>query len=142
MGANVSVRWPGINQSEEDDQPSFAQDCHAYADWIARVKSSWLASWNLRLHGLSALLSVFPSEVPEEAISWTTPSALESAAESLRHSLTESVPFALKIARIYVRGPGVAPAHIELAADLADVARIGKYARDHGAQKVSLSVGW
>ena len=142
VGASITVHWPGITEADEADQPDFMQDCHAYADLMTTVVSGWFIAWGLRRRGLGALLSFYSSESPDSSISWTTPAALEAAAESLRFSLTAKVPFALRLAERYRHGPGVEPQHVELAADLADVASIAQYARARGARQVTLLVGW
>ena len=142
MGASIRVRWPGITEADETDQPDFAQDCHAYADWMTDVVSSWLLRWKLRWHRLKPLLSFHSAEASDGEIAWTTPAELKAAAASLRTSLLERRPFAMALARHYRKGPGVESPNVELATDLADVATIAEYCHARGAQRMTLVVGW
>jgi hypothetical protein len=142
MGASIYGYWPGASEEQQSGNPGFANDCHAYADWLTSMVSSRWLSWRLRRKGYAPLLSFHTIDTSDDHIEWTTPSELRQAARELRAGLLRGDPFMKGLVRLYRKGPGIQEPHIELAQDLQDVASIAEYAEQSGAKQITLTVGW
>ena len=143
MSASVLVHWPNATEEEQQGHPGFFNDAHAWASWIVAVLGDESARRRLARLGLDALLSYTTQGADAEAVAWTTPDALESAARGLRRFVERGDPVVAALVELYeANAPGVDEAAVELARDLGDVGEIADYARRCGASKVTLGYYW
>jgi hypothetical protein len=142
MGASIYCYWPGATEEQQGNSPGFAQDCHAYADWLTSVMSSRWLRWRLRRKGYAPLLSFHAINTSDDQIEWTSPGELIRAAQNFRNDLLRGNSFVKGLAKLYRNGPGIQEPYLELAQDLQDVASIAEYAERSGANKMTLTVGW
>lgn len=142
MGASIYAYWPGATEEEQGDHSDFGQDAHAYAWWQGEVAAGWLSRRWIKKNKLEALLSVHPLGTKDNEINWTTPQQLREAAIRLKEMLLAKERQALKLTRLYTKGPKIDEPHIELARDLDDLSWIAEYAEKRGAKVMTLLVGW
>ncbi len=141
MGASIFTYWPDASKEEQGDHGSLPADDTAYASWIGEVLESWWTRWRMSGKGFAPLLSVHLDDTPDEQITWTTPDELRRAATELMNLLRSEDRFAMSLVTKY-SGPGEQAAHLELAHDLEYIAEMGRYAKDRGATKLTLTIGW
>ena len=143
MSVSVLVHWPEASEDEEQGHPGFLNDDHAWASWIAAVLENGTATRLLERLGFEALLSHTTSGTAPDDVNWTTPDALEQAANHLRRLVQSGEPTVEALIEIYeAEAPGEDRASIEFARDLGDVVQIAAYARDLGASRMTLGYYW
>ncbi|HEY3040072.1 MAG TPA: hypothetical protein VGJ66_15135 [Pyrinomonadaceae bacterium] len=143
MGASILVHWPGATEEEEEGHPGFFNDDKAWAGWLANVMDDDEAIAVLKRLGLTDLLSHTTDGLDPDEIRWTTPDALELAAQVLKCLVEESSPEVQPLLRVYATDAnGIDSLPQEFARDLGDVAEIARYARAAGAATVTLGYYW
>lgn len=139
MSVSVLVHWPDATEAEERGHPGFFNDDQAWVSWVAAVVANAAAIRRLTALGFDALLAYTTSGAGPDAVPWTTPDALENAANGLRSLVQRGDPSVNALVEIYeADAPGVDEASVEFARDLGDIAEIAEYARGCGATLMAL----
>lgn len=143
MGASVNGYWPGMTESQLDSQPGFFNDCKAWGNWMAERENHADVLTSIGDLGAAALLSYKTDGIEDDEVDWVTPAALEAAAVRLRTLVLDADPRTDSIVATYsLSANGVDPVREELARDLEDIAAIARFARGHGATRMTLEVNW
>ena len=143
MGASVLLEWPEITSAIQDNAPFFANDCKAWASWLASAVASRKASRILADLGFDPLLSHNTDGLAAKKIKWQTPQEFAAAADGLRVLVAAGDRRVVPLVEIYAQDAnGVDPPSEELCQDLAEVTEIARYAVEHGADKMTLGYYW
>lgn len=132
MGWSIFVNWPGADETQQGRHPGFFNDDHAWAEWVRAVLNDPPARAVIEALELSPLLvgaavdPVWPEEVME-------------AATNLRILITARDPSVEPLVALYAAGcPQPDAPHDAFVQDLADVEAIARYAKECGADEMTL----
>jgi predicted xylose isomerase-like sugar epimerase len=140
MGASIFIYWPDATEDEQTEHPGFVNDDDPYASWL---EECLVQGDRFQSLGIQALLACCDYEDEPEEENYTTPEALREAAQTLIDILKSNPDQVHNLLEIYEENSiGEDEPEIELAQDLADVQAIAEYAKDCGAKKLILKIGW
>jgi hypothetical protein len=143
MGASVFVYWPGITESQMEDQPDFANDCKAWGDWMAVREEHPEVLAAMDRFRVGALRTLRTDGVEDSEVDWVTPKDLSRAALRLRELVLAGNPDTKRIVETYAIGANaVDPVAEEFAQDLSDIADMAEWAKRQGATRMTLDVNW
>jgi|SRR5690349_10341193 len=149
MGVSVAVEWPGSSEEQQYGHPGFQNDDHLWANWMVNVLERPAAAKILNDLGCGALLLHNTTGLASEAIGWAGPGEFEKAATKLANLVSAKdgrVKALMEVYRIewdraFDEEDGESP-EATFSQDLDDVAAIARYARSHGAAKMTLGYYW
>jgi hypothetical protein len=143
MGASVFAYWPGITKKQLKTQPSFANDCQPWAEFLAELSDHPKAVSDIEKARAGALLSFKTEGIEDDDVAWVTPAELEKAALTLRKLVVKDDPSVRRLRKIYAENANeVHPVAKELAQDLADIAEFARWGRANGARKMTFDINW
>jgi len=143
VSADIGVYWPGCTSEEEYGHYGFDNDTTSWANWIVEAVSTESVRSAVIELGCEALLSHTTEGVSDADVEWTTPDALVAAARRMAAFIANKDPRTRAILAAYRKGViGEDPPDVEIDRDLRDVMLLGKYAKEHGARTMTISVKW
>jgi hypothetical protein len=149
MGVSVAVEWPGSTEEQRGGHPGFWNDDHLWANWMLNVLDRPAAAQCLQDLGCGVLLLHTTTGMAAADIGWARPEAFEKAATRLANLVSSKdgrVKTLMDVYRIewdqaFGEEGGQTP-EVAFSRDLDDVAAIARYARSHGAGKMTLGYYW
>ncbi len=143
MSASIGVRWPGCTAEEEYGHYGFYNDDSPWANWLAEAVSDESLRAAVISLGCEALLSHTTEGMSDEDVDWTTPDELMRAVKVMSDAIVAKDPRTKLVLSAYKKSAcGAEPPEIEIDRDLKDVGLLGKYAKEHGAKSITVSVNW
>jgi hypothetical protein len=143
MSATIGIHWPGCTEEEEFGHYGFDNDDSPWANWLVEVIEHEEVQSAVIDLGCKALLSHTTDGMNDEEVEWTTPDELMRAVKVMSDAIVAKDSRTIPILAAYEKSAiGEEAAEIEIDRDLRDVGLLGKYAKEHGATSITLSVNW